>query len=117
MFPALHDGERILVECVTPRLGSLARGDVVVLEPPGGDGERYVKRIVALPGDIVREDSGTVFVNNHPVARAHTAPDPHRWIVPPDHYFVMGDNTDHSFDSRMFGSVPQSRIIGRVVGK
>lgn len=117
MLPALHDGDRILVECVTPKLGAIGRGDVVVLEPPGADGDRYVKRVMALPGDVVREEHGGVFVNGDPVARGITNPEPHRWVIPANCYFVMGDNTDHSFDSRMFGPVPQTRIIGRVVGK
>lgn len=117
MVPALADGERIFVERVTPALGALARGDVIVLEPPGADGDRYVKRIVGLPGDVIRESLGTVFVNNEVIVEHTKDPNSFTFVVPPGHYFVMGDNYDHSFDSRLFGAVEHSRVIGRVMGK
>jgi signal peptidase I len=117
MRPTLVDGERILVECLTPRLGSLSRGAVVVLEPPGGNGERYVKRIVGLPGDIVRIGCGTISVNGEPCLEGILTGDGERIeIVPEEAYFVVGDNADHSFDSRLFGAVPEARVVGRVVG-
>ncbi|MFN0204951.1 MAG: signal peptidase I [Planctomycetota bacterium] len=117
MVPALSDGERIFVERMTASLGSLSRGDVIVLEPPGADGDRYVKRIVGLPGDVIRESLGTLFVNNEIVAEHLNDPNSFTFVVPPDHYFVMGDNYDHSFDSRGFGAVEHARVIGRVIGK
>jgi signal peptidase I len=117
MVPALHDGERIFVERLTGCFGSLLRGDVIVLEPPGSDGERYVKRIVALPGDVVRGESGLLFVNGERVLTDLGDNDIYQIVVPADHYFVVGDNYHHSFDSRRFGAVPQSRVIGRVIGK
>jgi signal peptidase I len=118
MWPALADGERILVERVTGELGAFQRHDVVVLEPPGIRGERYVKRIVGLPGDVVVVGAGEIRVNGDSVASGiHTEPMSRRVVVPAGAYFVAGDNFDHSFDSRAFGCVSHERIIGRVVGK
>lgn len=117
MIPTLQDGERILVECVTPRFGAIERGAVVVLEPPFSDGERYVKRVYGLPGDIVTVDGGAVYVNKACVALCHNNPEVRTMTVPAGEYFVMGDNFDHSFDSRIFGTVREERILGRVMGK
>ena len=72
------------------------RGDVVVLSSPR-NGQPLVKRVVAVPGDTV-EMGGT---SN---------------VLPAGKYFVMGDNRDHSYDSRSFGTVDRSRILGKAVG-
>lgn len=117
MHPTLHDGERIFIEPFTPWLGALSRGDIVVLAPPASNAERYVKRIIGLPGDVVREESCGLFVNDRCVAGARPEKRPSICIVPEGHYFVLGDNTTHSFDSRMFGPVAASRLQGRVVGQ
>lgn len=117
MWPALRDGERILVEALTPRLGSLARFEVVVLHPPGGDEERFVKRVVGLPGDVIEVGAGLLRVNGEVIATGIAGfPSPRAIVVPEDSYFVVGDNVNHSFDSRSFGCVGASRIVGRVVG-
>jgi signal peptidase I len=118
MRPTLEDGDRIFVECLSPHFGALRRGDVVVLVPPGADGERYVKRIVGMPGDVVAVSDGQIRVNGEVFARGVlTAPLSDRTVVPEDAYFVVGDNVNHSFDSRVFGTVPRARVIGRVVGR
>ncbi len=118
MVPTLHDGERILVERMIPLFGSLLRDDVVVLAPPGNDGERYVKRIAALPGDVVRIESGRILVGEDAIVSLPTGePEPRTIVVPEGSCFVLGDNFERSFDSRAFGTVPLSRVIGRVVGR
>lgn len=118
MRPTLEDGERILVERITPSFGALALHDVVVLAPPGLDGERYVKRIVGLPGDVVEVEAGEIRVGGSTIAycdadRARRE----RWLVPPGCCFVLGDAVGRSSDSRDFGPVELSRVIGRVVGR
>jgi signal peptidase I len=74
------------------------RGDVVILRSPA-NGKMLVKRVVAVPGDAVEPSH-----SQGPM------------ILPPGKYFVMGDNRDHSLDSRYFGSVDRTQIIGRAVG-
>lgn len=117
MLPALHDGDRIVVERFTPLFGALSRGDIVVLHPPSNDDERYVKRIAALPGDVVRMEKGELWIGRDRVLVCEADRNlTHTWVIPEGHCFVLGDNTERSFDSRLFGPVPMARVIGRVLG-
>jgi signal peptidase I len=139
MLPTLEAGDRLFVN----KLAAPERGDVVVFSRAG---ERFVKRVVALPGERVAVHDGRVFVNGIAaeewptgtlrVDRAGRAlaglrertgavehavlddPETHRSdsesIVPDGHYFVLGDNRDHSADSRNFGAIPREAIVGVV---
>lgn len=107
MEPALHDGDRVLVR---RRARRVARGDVVVLEPPPGASDEgltheglIIKRIAAGPGDPV------------PAFMAERLDVPPGSIVPPGHYLVLGDNRPVSIDSRRFGYVPRTLLTGRVI--
>jgi signal peptidase I len=111
MHPTLEHGQLLLTR---PSGGRLAVGDIVVLTT--GPGLRYVKRIVAGPGDLVELEAGRLFVNQraydgHPRtagARVET------WHVPDGHFFVVGDNLRQSDDSRVWHEpfVPATRISG-----
>jgi signal peptidase I len=94
------------------------RGQIVIfrsLEVPGTD---LVKRFIGMPGDTVEVKDGAVWVNgaklNEPYIKEpmnrveHFGP----LVVPPDHYFAMGDNRNDSYDSRYFGPVPRANVIG-----
>lgn len=97
------------------------RGDIIVFTPPMGGPEPYIKRIIGLPGDTVAIHDGSVYINgkrlNEPYLRSDTlwqgsvARTPIK--VPEDSVFVMGDNRDNSSDSRVFGPVAISSIIGK----
>jgi signal peptidase I len=114
MQPTLRIGDRILV---TRYLSQPAeRGDVVVFRSPGGN-ELMVKRIVAVGGDFVDAQNG------HLVIGGHTVPEPYlpmRTVtagvvpqrVPPDSYFVLGDNRLDSLDSRAWGVVSRNLLVG-----
>ncbi len=116
MYPTLSDGDRVFV---VPYRGntSVDRGDVVVLKDVGSTGEMLIKRAVALPGDQVTISDGRVVVNDKWVYqntnRATTQP--HSQLVPADMIFVMGDNEGHSYDSRTFGPVPESKVVGKAM--
>jgi len=116
------------------------RGEVVVFFSPA-DGQRLVKRVAGVPGDTLRLRGNRLFVDGQPLEihdvrrgedgvlatevlgkHAHTIAvlgDRTRMSdfgpvqVPPDHYFMLGDNRDHSADSRVFGFVPRDAIVGR----
>ncbi|MDX6485716.1 MAG: signal peptidase [Gaiellaceae bacterium] len=107
------------------RLG-WGRGDVVVFHTPPAALERcgasgvFVKRVIGLPGETVREADGTVFVDGKPLEEPYIGADrrdhdPGRsWHVPAGAYFVLGDNRSQSCDSRVWGSVPKGNIVGKV---
>lgn len=111
------------------------RGDVVVFRYPGNECEDYIKRIIGLPGDVVEVRNRRVFVNGEPLDdRWGRCPDgellsnpaadcgpPIRidympsFHVPENSYFMMGDNREHSQDSRVWGTVSGDKILGRAV--
>jgi signal peptidase I len=122
MTPTLHAGDQILAEKLTPRLGHLERGDVIVFTAPATS-SLMVKRVVAVAGDRVGLADGRLVVNGHRVPEAYVdlarvdgvyfGPE----VVPSGSVFVMGDDRAGSVDSRDFGPVPQDRVIGRVLGR
>lgn len=117
MEPALHDGDRLVVDRVSYNLGEVRRGDVVVLRYPRNPTVDFVKRIVAVPGDRVLMSDGVLFVNGEPADDYGCIPDQQdmrQIIVPADQFFVLGDNRPISCDSREFGLVPQTLLKGRV---
>jgi signal peptidase I len=119
MEPLLRDGDRIVVNKLVYRLGSIERGDVVVFWYPRDPSVSFIKRVVGRPGDRVEIRAGRVLVNGNPVnetylpkgyldADTHPATD-----VRPGYYFVLGDHRRSSNDSRSWGEVPEKYIYGR----
>lgn len=130
MEPNFYTGQRILVEKVTKHFKDFERGEVVVLNPPGNDDIDYIKRIIGLPGDVVKikdcgvyiytEGKGYKLQEDYLSKEMCTVEGPKmregRSVrIDDGHYFVLGDNRDESADSRVFGLVPGERILGRVV--
>lgn len=99
-----------------------ARGDVMIFVYPGDD-ERgkpdFIKRIIGLPGDRVRVTDGIVYVNNEPLDEPYIKEAPfsdfEEVSVPQDSFFAMGDNRNHSRDSRSWGYVPRANLEGRAL--
>jgi len=118
MSPGIHDGDRILVNHLTYLLQSVQRGDIVVLRYPLDPRLDYIKRVIGLPGDVVRIHAGCVSVNGAVLEEPYISqPDPRSEAlvhVEPEHYYVMGDNRPHSSDSREFGQVPRENLVGKV---
>ncbi len=123
MEPSLHDQELILVDKWTYLFHPPSRGDVIVFVAPPQPSQDYIKRVIGIPGDVITIDNTTVLVDG--VALKETYVDPrnngatfedktiHNLVVPPDDYFVLGDNRANSSDSRVWGFVPKQNIIGR----
>jgi signal peptidase I len=128
-------------------IGEPQRGDVIVFRLPADPGTNYIKRLVGLPGDTIRYVNKKLYVNDQPVeiefhgrydgeqpgallARERLGGVEHdillmpgqssiegTFVVPPGHYFMMGDNRDNSRDSRYpgVGFIPEYRVVGKAV--
>lgn len=119
MLPGLEDSDRLFINKLAFRVGEIHRGDVVVFRYPRDETKSYIKRVIALPGDIVRIDHGSLYVNGlavpEPYVPARFADDRSQPAlkISPGHYFVMGDHRVISSDSREFGPVDRSLIYGK----
>ncbi len=123
MEPNLHNTELILVDKWTYLFRQPTRGDVIVFVAPPHPDLDYVKRIIGLPGDVVSIHNTTVSVDGVTLNEVYIDPrnqgNPYadknltNIKVPPNDYFVLGDNRAVSSDSRDWGFVPQKNIIGR----
>lgn len=118
MQPTLHTNEYILVDKAEYFVHPPQRGDVVVFIAPVAGHEAFVKRIIGIPGDTVTVlPDGTVTVDGVPLDEPYVADhDPEvvgTWKLTANQYFMMGDNRGDSTDSRYFGPVDRSAIIGK----
>lgn len=124
MQPNFPDAEYLLTEKVTYYLHKPQRGDVVVFTPPISETDEYIKRIIGLPGDSVMVSNGKVFLNGKLLVEPYLDDDVYtadegflgegiEFVVPEGKYFVMGDNREHSSDSRAFGPISFNKISGR----
>jgi signal peptidase I len=118
MLPTLQPGEFLLVNRVAYKIGSPSIGDIVVFHAPGSSGLDYIKRVIGLPGDQIRVENGTVYVNDQPLYEPYISAAPTYsgiWEVPEGEFFVLGDNRNNSSDSHMWGFVPIEDIVGRAL--
>ena len=123
MKNTLQDGQHLLIDKLTPRFDSYSRGDIVVLHPPDQpEGSTpYIKRVIGVAGDKVEVHDNGVWINGteldepYVAKGAKTVPltEVDTWDVGPGQVFVMGDNRQHSVDSREFGVVSTDEVIGR----
>ena len=131
MYPTLKEGDRVLVNKLSYKLHDVNRGDVVVFERPASEAPsaipELIKRVVGLPGDAVTFRGGHVYINGEKLEEPYlpegvtTTADfaPNRCtvdapcLIPPGEVWVMGDNRNDSKDSRYFGPIPESSIVGR----
>jgi signal peptidase I len=128
MEPTLMVGDRILVSKLSYHFHDVHRGDIVVFgRPPGETASEIkdlVKRVIGLPGETISSGpNGQVLIDGKPIdqpwltssARADPGPPIRTQTIPANEYFVMGDNRGDSEDSRFFGTIPHSIIVGHVV--
>jgi signal peptidase I len=129
MEPTLHgcagcDDDRLLVDKLSYRIRSVHRGDVVVFHRPMAaltPESDLIKRVIGLPGETVSAHGGRVYIGDRPLIEPYVDADCHGTAdfaavtVPPGELFVMGDNRCNSTDSRVFGPIERSSIVGRAV--
>ena len=142
MRPALADNQYVLISRMAYLRICPSRGEVVVIRNPREPRTRYIKRIIGLPGEHVRVDGGLVFLDGLPLeepyldtglgsaaghdespvsldegtgieAQEHGKVPLTEWYLDEDEYFVLGDNRARSNDSRSFGPLHRSLIVGR----
>jgi signal peptidase I len=138
MRPTLLEGDIILVnkfiygakipftDLRLPAVRQPQRGDVVVFIYPENPKKDFIKRLIGLPGETVEIKNGTVYINGKPLLepmfssryyynRGEFAAEGEKIIVPPDSFFMMGDNSASSQDSRYWGFVPHKNILGNAI--
>lgn len=127
MEPNLHDGQRIFVNKliyygVYYGMPKLSRGDIIVFWYPNNPNNSYVKRVIGFPGETVEVRQGRVIINNQILDEPYLSKDLNLStnskspvLVADHYYYVMGDNRDHSSDSRMWGLVPEKYIYGKAL--
>jgi signal peptidase I len=119
MQPRLVDQERIFVNRFIYQFADIRRGDVVVFWYPRDRSKSFIKRVLAVPGDEVEIQTGTVYVNGTRVIEPYLNPDFHdnrsypKMVVPADQYYVLGDHRNSSNDSRNWGFVSHQLIYGK----
>lgn len=123
MEPNFADFNYLIIDELTFRFHEPQYGEVVVLRNPQNRSEFFIKRIMGVPGDTLKIDQGKVYVNDVVIDEsAYLSADVvtssfngyQTVTLQDDEYYVMGDNRTHSLDSRRFGPVQKSSIVGRV---
>src|SRR6266542_3634607 len=125
MFATLDNDDDLIANKIDYRLQAPQRGDIVILRPPTNNSTDFIKRIIALPGERLLIRDGVVYINGHRLEEPYL---PDAWtqqtnagkwsagngaVIPPNQYFVMGDNRNRSQDSRFFGPIDRDRIDGK----
>src|SRR6266481_8890287 len=111
MFATLDDNDYLIANKIDYRLHPPQRGDIIILRPPNNNSTDFIKRVIALPGERLLIRDGVVYINGHRLIEPYL---PEAWVVfsnwpppatgngtviPPNQYFVMGDNRNKSQDS------------------
>jgi len=127
MIPTLMVGDRIFVDKITYRFRDPERGEIIVFKYPEDEKKDFVKRLVAIGGDEVIIRDGQLFVNGKELNEISDVPSVYYYNrndweygkvgqvihVPDESYFVLGDNSAHSSDSRNWGFVKHDQVVGR----
>jgi len=121
--------DRVIANRLAYRFGNPQRGQIVVFTAPpsaarcdaADGGSTFVKRLIGLPGELVTERRGYIFINGHRLAEPYIDPafrgtESGAWPrIGPSDYFFLGDNRIHSCDSRTWGTLPRKNLIGPVL--
>lgn len=124
MRPTLREGDRLLVNKFIYRFKEPQRGDIIVFRFPDNPKKDFIKRLIAKSGEEVKIREGNVYINGNLAAEPYVKDirycnsgsledENSSYIVPENSYFVLGDNSANSRDSRFWGSVPEKNVLGK----
>lgn len=116
MMPTLQEGEYIIINKLSYYLDEPERGDIIVLRFPNDRTRDFIKRVIGVPGDHIEIANGEVKVNGVALEEPYLNAPPSytgSWTVPPDQFFVLGDNRNNSHDSHNWNFLPRSDIVGK----
>ena len=121
MEPNFENSNYLIVDELSFRFRDPQRGEVVVFRYPRNVSQRFIKRIIGLPGDKIEVKAGSIMVNDQVLDESKylpsgvQTPGNIQTSLNENEYFVLGDNRISSFDSRQWGLLPRKNIIGRVL--
>jgi len=119
MEPNFDDGQYLIIDELSYRFREPQRGEVVVFKYPHDLSQRYIKRIIGLPGETIEIKerkvliSGEILDESSYLPEGITTPDLAKITLGEEEYFVLGDNRLASSDSRRWGALPKENIVGR----
>ncbi len=117
MLPNIENGEYIMVNKASYLFKQPERGEVVIFHSPRNSDSDLIKRIIGIPGDTIEIKNGKVFINDSPLIEPYILEQPNyelsRQVIPPDRYFVLGDNRNNSADSHTGWLMPEENIVGK----
>lgn len=124
MEPTFHTGNYLIVDEITYRFREPERGSVLVFKYPKDPDKHFIKRVIGLPGELVSIQDGVVTITSNKYPSGLVLEEPYiefekkeslKYTLGRGEYFVMGDNRLASADSRIWGAVPKTNIIGRPI--
>jgi len=121
MEPNFENGDYLIVDELSYRFRDPQRGEVIVFKYPQNFSQRYIKRIIGLPGETVEIEDGKVIIGDFVLNESNylpsylETPGEVKITLAENEYFVLGDNRSVSADSRRFGPLSRENIIGRVI--
>jgi signal peptidase I len=123
MQDTFHDKEYLIVDQLSYRFEEPSRGDVIIFRYPKDPSKYFIKRIIALPGETITISGTSINIKNAANPEGFKLEEPYAQIgesnrdqsltLNDEEYFVMGDNRDHSSDSRTWGTLNRDAIVGR----
>jgi signal peptidase I len=125
MEPNFHNNEYLIIDKLSYKFHEPNRGDIIIFQAPNAPQYDYIKRVIGRPGETIKIANNKIYINNQPIDETYLQPNERTLInqdpkmtmertLGPNEFFVLGDNRQHSSDSREFGILDKSKILGRV---